>query len=85
MISNEPVAAPQQGEVLSFRRRKSEQSVLPQEGDLHLVYDHIRMLDASTDPLAFVEHGNCRLEFSNAQFMEDEVIAKVVIRNKPVE
>lgn len=85
MISNEPVAVPQHGEVVSFKRRKPEQSVLPQEGGLHLVYDHIRMLDAPTYPLAFVEYGNFRLEFSNAQFLENEVSARVVIRNKSVE
>lgn len=85
MISNEPVAVPQQGEVVSFKRRKPEQSVLPQEGDLRLVYDHIRMLDAATYPLAFVEHGNFWLEFSYAQFLEGEVVARVVIRKKPAE
>lgn len=85
MISNEPVAVPQQGEVVNFKRRKPGQSVLPQEGDLRLLYDHIRMLDAPTYPLAFVEHGNFRLEFSSAQLLEDEVIARVVIRKKPAE
>ncbi len=85
MISVEPAAAPQQGEVVSFTRRKPGRSVLPQEGELHQVYDHIRMLDAPTYPLAFVEHGNFRLEFSNAQLLEDEVIARVVIRKKPAE
>ncbi len=85
MISVEPAAAPQQGEVVSFTRRKPGQSVLAQEGELHQVYDHIRMLDAPTYPLAFVEHGNFRLEFSNAQLLGDEVIARVVIRKKPAE
>ena len=85
MIRNEPSPEPQQGDVVSFKRRKPEQSVLPEDGDLRLVYDHIRMLDAPTYPLAFVEHGNFRLEFSNAQLLKDEVIAKVVIRKKPTE
>lgn len=85
MIVNEPTAVPQQGEVVRFKRRKPGQSVLPENGELRLVYDHIRMLDAPTYPLAFVEHGNFRLEFSNAELLEDEVVARVVIRKKPVE
>ncbi len=85
MIRNEPSAEPQQGEVVNFKRRKPEQSVLPDAGSLRSVYDHVRMLDAPTYPLAFVEHGDFRLEFTNAEFLEDEVVAKVVIRKKPIE
>jgi methionyl-tRNA formyltransferase len=85
MIRNEPGAEPQQGEVVNFKRRKPGQSVLPEAGTLRSVYDHIRMLDAPTYPLAFVEYGDFRLEFSNAEVLEDEVVAQVVIRKKPVE
>jgi methionyl-tRNA formyltransferase len=84
MIRNEPNAEPQGGDVVSFNRRKPGQSVLPSAGALQLVYDHIRMLDAPTYPLAFVEHGNFRLEFSYAELLEDEIVARVVIRKKPV-
>lgn len=85
MIRNEPGAEPQQGAVVNFKRRKPGQSVLPDAGTLRSVYDHIRMLDAPTYPLAFVEYGDFRLEFSNAEVLEDEVVAQVVIRKKPVE
>lgn len=84
MIGNEPAAVPQQGPVVTFRRRKPWQSVLPEDGSLRMVYDHIRMLDAPTYPLAFVEHGNFRLEFLNARLLDEEVVAKVVIRKKPL-
>jgi methionyl-tRNA formyltransferase len=85
MIRNEPSSEPQQGDVVSFKRRKPGQSALPAAGALRLVYDHIRMLDGPTYPLAFVEHGNFRLEFSNAELLGDEIVARVVIRKKPVE
>jgi methionyl-tRNA formyltransferase len=85
MIRNEPSAEPQQGEVVNFKRRKPSQSVLPDAGALRSVYDHIRMLDAPTYPLAFVEYGNLHLEFSNAELLEDEVVARVVIRKKSAE
>lgn len=85
MIQNEPAAEPQQGEVITFKRRIPGQSVLPEGGSLELIYDHIRMLDAPTYPLAFVEHGGFRLEFSSAQLLDDAVVARVVIRKKRVE
>ena len=85
MISSEPSAVPQCGEVVNFKRRRPEQSALPDAGRLQLVYDHIRMLDAPTYPLAFVEHGDFRLEFCNANIQNDEIIAQVFIRKKPVE
>lgn len=80
MVASEPVAVPQHGEVVNFKRREPAQSALPQEGNLRLVYDHIRMLDAPTYPLGFIEYGDFRLEFSNAQLQEDEIVARVVIR-----
>jgi len=85
MIAAEPEAVPQQGEAVIFRRRKPEQSLLPQEGELEQIYDHIRMLDAPTYPHAFIQHGSFLLEFSDAQHLEDEVTARVVIRKKPIE
>lgn len=86
MVSNEPNAEPQPKlEGANFKRRTPMQSVLPISGMLQLVYDHIRMLDAPTYPLAFVEYGDFRLEFSNAELVGDEIVARVVIRKNPVE
>ncbi len=79
MVLNEPTPVAQQGEVVSFKRRKPVQSSLPAEGDLESVYDHIRMLDAPSYPLAFIRHGELRLEFSNAVFKADAVTADVKI------
>ena len=55
------------------------------DGSLQAVYDHIRMLDAPTYPPGFIEHGGLRLEFSNAQLQGDEIVARVVIRKKPID
>lgn len=85
MVRNEPVPVAQQGEPVMFKRRKPEQSVLPMDGSLQAVYDHIRMLDAPTYPPGFIEYGGFRLEFSNAQLQDDEIVARVVIRKKPIE
>ena len=70
---------PQQGEIVSFKRRNPAQSKLPDEGDLQVIYDHIRMLDAPTYPLAFIEHGGFRFEFTNATLNGDEITAEVKI------
>lgn len=81
IIAVEPQAHPQSGEVTIFRRRRPEQSVLPTGGSLQKVYDHIRMLDAPTYPLAYVKHGEFHLALSHARVVGDEIHASVVIRH----
>ncbi|MGF1740814.1 hypothetical protein L4C34_07000 [Vibrio profundum] len=64
---NEPEPQEQGGEVMTFKRRTPEQSALPSEGNISTLYDHIRMLDAETYPTAFLQYGEFRLEFSQAE------------------
>jgi methionyl-tRNA formyltransferase len=80
MTRNEPAPLAQQGEPVLFHRRRPSQSVLPVNGSLEALFDHIRMLDAPTYPLAFLEHGAFRIEFSEAEQNEAEVVARVAIR-----
>lgn len=80
IIRMEPEPVAQKGEVTRFKRRRPEQSALPTRGSLTDMYNHIRMLDAPTYPLAFIEHGDFRLEFSHAELRGDELHARVVIR-----
>jgi methionyl-tRNA formyltransferase len=82
MIRNAPHPTPQQGEVTHFSRRKPSESRLPEEGDLRHIYNHIRMLDAPTYPLAYIEHGDYVLEFSRADLSASKVTACVRIRRK---
>lgn len=82
MIHNQPTPEPQSGEAVVFKRRKPAQSVLPKDGDIEAVYDHIRMLDAPTYPLAFLEHGEFIIEFCGAEFDGHELQASVKIRKK---
>lgn len=65
-----------------FRRRKPDESVLPQEGNLEQIYDHIRMLDADIYPPAFLQWGKWRLEFVDAHYSSktNDIIAHVTIR-----
>lgn len=82
IVKEQPQPAPQEGEVTIFKRRKPAESVLPAIGGLDKVYDHIRMLDAPTYPLAFIEHGDFTLEFSHAEMNEGEIRVHVAIREK---
>ena len=82
IVHTEPVPEPQQGESLVFPRRKPEQSCLPETGRLDQLFNHIRMLDAETYPVAFLDHGCFRLEFTCPTYQDDVISAKVTIRRK---
>ena len=63
-----------------FSRRTSKQSVLPETATVESVFDHIRMLDADTYPRAFLDHGDFRLEFSDAKRGHNAVVARVTFK-----
>ena len=79
IVSTEPEPVEQTGEPMVFARRTPEQSRLPGDGCLERLFDHIRMLDAETYPRAFLEHGEFRLEFSDAVLEGESVTARVRI------
>jgi methionyl-tRNA formyltransferase len=75
---------PQVGEPVVFKRRRPEESVLPDRGTLESLYDHIRMLDADTYPRAYLIHNQFRLEFFGAKRNGDAVEATVrIVGNEP--
>lgn len=83
ILVNQPTPKHQEGKPTYFKRRKPEQSLLPITGTLTDVYNHIRMLDAPTYPLAFVDQGDFRVEFTHARLLDDiGVEARVVIRRR---
>lgn len=77
LIKVEPTPTPQDGKETTFKRRTPAQSVLPDTGSVQDLYDHIRMLDAPGYPHAFVERGNYRMEFTNAQLSGQTLSAHV--------
>jgi methionyl-tRNA formyltransferase len=82
IIDQKLLPFPQQGEVVTFKRRKPEESNIEDISGINKLYDHIRMLDAETYPKAFLENENFRMEFFNAQKNENEIIAHVRITKK---
>jgi len=78
-VGGDPVALPQEGEVVNFERRTPEQSCIPKGLATEQVYDYIRMLDAPGYPHAFIVRNGYRLEFTNAEIASEKIIASVKI------
>ncbi len=72
----------QTGEPTYFKRRKPAESQITDFSTTEKIYDHIRMLDAEGYPPAYIEVNDTRFEFSNAQKIGDELIAKVKVVKK---
>lgn len=82
IIKNEPKPIPQKGKVVLFKRRKLENSQIPEDIDLNGIYNYIRMLDAEGYPHAFIETKNFRFEFIKAVKKTNSVEAYVYIRKR---
>lgn len=77
IVSKEIKPVPQEGEVVTFSRRKPEQSIIPDGLNQRQLYDYIRMLDGEGYPKAFTMVGNGRMEYSNARIINDKLFADV--------
>lgn len=82
ILANDIEPIKQTGEVVKFKRRKPEDSILPTNKSLDVVHDHIRMLDAEGYPNAFLDVGGLRLEFTRSSRYDGKVVAEVKITNK---
>ena len=72
---------PQKGKIVKFKRRNPRQSILSKKiKSLKKLYDHIRMLDAKSYPLAFINYGNLKIEFKNAKIIGKRINATVSIK-----
>ncbi len=67
---------PQEGEVVSFKRRNSEQSEIPDGLNTRQIYDYIRMLDGEGYPSAFRRYDNGKVYYTNAEYKDGIVTAK---------
>lgn len=79
IIEEQPKPQPQVGEVVVFKRRKPQESRIPELPNLQALYDFIRMLDAEGYPRAFLEYAGFRYEFSRAALYDGRIIADVKI------
>lgn len=72
IIENGLIPVNQEGEVVSFKRRKIEDGNILKLENIEQIYDYIRMLDSDGYPNAFLEFGNFKIEFSNATLNSDQ-------------
>lgn len=81
-LTEKMIPIPQEGEPVVFKRRKTEDGKLTSDIGLDKIYDYIRMLDAEGYPRAYIEFGDYRLEFEQADLSKDEkeLSARVVFR-----
>lgn len=79
IIEKNPKPAPQQGDAVIFKRRKPEESRIPQNLTKQALYDFIRMLDAPGYPKAFIEAKGLRLEFEKAEWQNQKLTARVLL------
>ena len=82
IIENDIVPTEQKGNVVTFKRRKPEQSELNANMSQRELYDYIRMLDAEGYPKAFIVWGKYKLQFSKAEIADGKIIASVSIEEK---
>jgi methionyl-tRNA formyltransferase len=73
---------PQEGQATLFARRNKHDGDISEISSLEKVYDYIRMLDADGYPPAFLVSKNLLFEFTDAVLENNEIIARVKIRNQ---
>jgi methionyl-tRNA formyltransferase len=79
LMNERPMPSAQNGEVVTFTRRKPQESRIGPQGSLEELHDFIRMLDAEGYPRAFLEHAGFRLEFSRSALYDGRIVADVKI------
>jgi len=79
IIREQPEPVPQTGEVTVFKRRKPEESDIPDLDSLQALHDFIRMLDAEGYPKAFINYKGFRYEFGRAALYNGHIQADVTI------
>lgn len=82
IIATNPTLKKQEGEVVVFKRRKSEQSNIENLETISQVYDFIRMLDCDGYPNAYIETKYFKLEFNKASINNNSIDAHVRITKK---
>jgi methionyl-tRNA formyltransferase len=79
-VSDNPDSIPQEGEVVNFKRRTPNQSLIPDGLSLNEIHDYIRMLDAPEYPKAFIKGNGYHLEFRDSELVDNELSAKVTFK-----
>jgi methionyl-tRNA formyltransferase len=79
IVEEEPRPVEQTGEAVVFKRRRPEQSEIPETESLQGLYDFLRMLDAEGYPRAFLAYKGFRYEFGRVCLSDGRILADVTI------
>jgi len=80
IVEKEPVPIAQTGNSTIFKRRTPKQSEIPIDlRDINELFDHLRMLDATGYPKAFIRYGDYKFEISRPALRAGYVEADVHI------
>jgi methionyl-tRNA formyltransferase len=78
IITTNPQPIPQNGEVVEFERRSPEQSDISGFGDLEMIFNYIRMLDAPGYPHAYIKQNVLKYEFHDVKWMDENTLCAQV-------
>lgn len=79
ILNKEYTLKRQEGEVVEFKRRKPEESLIVENLSLEGLYDFIRALDGEDYPKAFITFGNFKMSFSRPSLKSNRIITDVEI------
>jgi len=74
-----PMPSPQKGDVLAFRRLSYADNELLEAYSIKELYDRIRMVDGEGYQRAYIKFGDYKIEFSDSQILNNELLAKIRI------
>jgi methionyl-tRNA formyltransferase len=80
VIIQRPIPKKQEGQPVYFKRLSAKDNKLSQKDDLNKIYDKIRMVDGLNYPRAFVEIGDKKIEFTDAEVVGETIVAKAVFK-----
>lgn len=80
MVRDDLQAEPQKGEAVVFKRRTPDDGNIGELRSLEKIFDYIRMLDAESYPLAFLDTEHLHLEFTRASLKYGYILADTKIR-----
>jgi len=80
IIKNRIVPKPQEGRAVIFKRRKPEESEIPECKNIKELYNYIRMLDAEGYPRTFIKYKGFIFKFSRPTLSRDVISCEVKIK-----
>tara|TARA_Y100001968_G_scaffold307221_2_gene324840 strand:- start:26696 stop:27367 length:672 start_codon:yes stop_codon:yes gene_type:complete len=82
ICTNNPIPLEQEGEPTVFKRLTYKDNEIKKNFSLENIYDRIRMVDGVDYKNAYIDFGEYRIDLTNADIENNEILAKVRIVRK---